>query len=179
MTRILFGFLSITFLLGCQTKSDIKIDKYYDLAGVVEAQKSVLNNKKVKKTWQINSEKETKTVDSLDFDKELSMFLESDINKKAYLLSYDSVVSQSDTKYFLKGSEDLPTKSITVKRENNNTEIVIEKNIQNYLYTTNHLLSLKMKNDTLVNYKIETTQKLFWGDQEVTKIEGEPIYAKQ
>ena len=117
--KLVFAFLAAFVLFGCdEGKTDEKNEKnYYDLRGFVENQIVYLKEKKPKIIKTAKLDGETQTVESaeIDWDKELGLFLQADINKPSYAQSYDVVRKDSATiEYRLKQNADLPVRYLKI-----------------------------------------------------------------
>ncbi|MBX2873339.1 MAG: hypothetical protein KTR30_14605 [Saprospiraceae bacterium] len=99
-------FISILALsiFQCQSNTSISTDleekNFFDLRAFFEAEIVRLQeeNPKIKKEIEINGKKEQKTQEGVDFEKELAIFIRSDINKPAWVDKYgvDSIMSSDD-----------------------------------------------------------------------------------
>jgi hypothetical protein len=180
--NITFLLILTSIMFSCSKKDTNIQKKYFDLSGLIA--REIVDLKKsnitISKTWMIDNITDNKTLDSIDFEKEFAFFLQSDINKSAYLKSYIEEKTDSSTTYKLISTENLPVKSILIKNGNNKSLnfIQIISSVDNYLYKTNSVYSLEMLNNQIVNYKIKSTQKLFWGKPQLTEVTGKINYIK-
>jgi hypothetical protein len=165
----------ITF--SCQQKEENSTQKYFDIKSLFTNQINVLSTEKpvFVKNVEINSEKETKEFDSIDWKKELDPFVMMDINKPAYAKSYEIIETDSTLKYLLKKDEKLPISSIWMMKKRNSNQISfieIASNEENMLYGWNKSLTAEFEKGILKKYNISGKQKIMIFDEEVYKIEG-------
>ena len=101
-------------------------------------------------------EKEAKTITIKDWQKELSLFIESDINKPAWTSSY-AVTHDGDDIVYTSVDEDLRTKKIIVEKKGDDIEsITIHNEVMNQLYQSQE--KLYYSPDSL--YRIEKVQDI-------------------
>jgi hypothetical protein len=168
--------ISIVLLVSaCAEESTNITKKYFDLGSVIQSQIKVLNEKKpsfIKTVWNENTP-ETKMVIIQDWAKELELFLQADLNKPAYLNSYEVIETDTLLNYRLKNTESLPVKSLTIRKVEGKLES-IEAVVQNknYLYESNKQIRLHLADGQMVSYFINGTQQLVFGDKKVFKIEA-------
>jgi hypothetical protein len=164
---------------ACQTESaEMKVDKYYDLKGLVERQIEALKTEKpkVQKNILVNESTENQTVDSLDWSKELEFFIQADLNKPAFVSSYRVDSSSMSVKYFLKETEKLPVKFLEVNRMGEDgVEIRALVSNSNYLYDTERNLKLSLKQGQLIDYQIDGFQKVVFGKKKMFKVMGKVL----
>jgi hypothetical protein len=164
---------------ACQTESaEMKVDKYYDLKGLVERQIEALKTEKpkVQKNILVNESAENQTVDSLDWSKELEFFIQADLNKPAFVSSYRVDSSSMSVKYFLKETEKLPVKFLEVNRMGEDgVEIRALVSNSNYLYDTERNLKLSLKQGQLIDYQIDGFQKVVFGKKKMFKVMGKVL----
>ncbi len=168
----------LMLFVSCKEESTTKIHKYYDLKTAITNQISVLDKRKPtfsKTVWSENVP-ETKNVKIEDWSKEFELFLQTDLNKPAYLNSYEINQSDSSIVYHLKKSENLPVKDIKILLKNNQLT-AMEATIanQNYLYETDKHVKMTLADNVVNYYLIEGTQKLVFGDKKAFKIEAKLI----
>lgn len=156
----LLKFTIVLFLFsGCSSSSDKQAPEqkyFFDIAGYFKQQASKLANKQVIKTASKNNEAETKTLVIKNWEQELQLFSECDINKAAWKDSYkkDSI---ANTITYSATDPDLRVKSIKISFADA-TPAKIEMNTQskNLLYhTTENLVFIP---DSL--YQITKHQKV-------------------
>jgi hypothetical protein len=132
--------------------------KYFDLKEYFknEALRLTRLNLPVKKTVAHNGDTESKTVPITNWEKELNLFTESDINKPAWKLSY-TVTATPDSVVYTARYPELKTREIIIRKKDGKvTGIIIENDTHNILYTTTEKLNYTPGSF----YLIEKTQKV-------------------
>jgi hypothetical protein len=168
------------FLASC-TNSENKIQSknYYDLAGLLNQQISNLSAKKplVEKLVVLQDKQERITTKDIDWNKELELFLQADLNKQSYQSAYTIDVKDKSVTYFLKEGEKMPVKQLTIEFDEKELPKHIEVLMQtsNYLYESDKKLTADLVNSQLKSYKIEGTQQLFVGSKKIFSVEGKII----
>jgi hypothetical protein len=166
-------------LISCNQEKEILNKKYFDLKGFSESLILSLENQKpeVLKTWQIGKQKETKTTKDIEWAKELSLFVEADLNKSAFVNSYEISENQNIINYKLKKSESLPVKMMTIETltENDSKQISVETSSSNYLFKNSSEIKMKTKNGKLQAYSVFSIQKLFLSKPDTSFVEGQRI----
>lgn len=168
---------ALVFLTSCGGNSETEtVSKYYDLKSFTEnIVKNLAETKpEVSKKWLYNSEKEDKKTNDIDWEKELKLFLDSDINKSSYVTSYDSVVTAHKITYTLKPSEKLPVKELSITFDSLKApkSIFSAKESENYFFKTKTKSTLNLENGQLESYSISAVQKLLWFSADSSLIEG-------
>ena len=165
--------------LSCSKQKDFTEKKYFDLKGFSENLIAYLQKEKpeVRKVWQLASKEETKRTKLIDWEKELALFVEADLNKKAFLTSYEIINAGSESLFSLKKGEELPVKKIVIKKDElGRVEYIkIERRTNNYLFKTNSKFEMNLENEKLSEYKIYTVQKLFLSKPDTSTIMGQII----
>lgn len=168
--------LSSAIVLSCSQETSTIKKVNFDLAGVIQNQVNQLSKTKptVSKTVFLNTEKEDIRTADIDWSKELSLFLEADLNKQAYQRSYEVAKTDSTEFYSLKSTENLPVKSLKLFFDTNKTLKHVEADLQtkNYLYESEKHLSLDLSEESLKHYEINTSQELFIGKKKNFKVIG-------
>lgn len=174
MRKLLFISL---LLVGCtesENQSSTKI--YFDLAGLVNQQVSELNKNQplTHKNLAIEEKKEALNTNKIDWQKELELFLQADLNKQSYQLSYNKEETPQMAVYKLKEGENLPVKSLKIIFDENKSAKHIEALLQteNYLYQSEKHLLMTLDKNHLTNYQIEGWQELFIGKKKSFKVDG-------
>lgn len=181
MVNISTKILLITLLLtACNQEKELSSKKYFDLKGFSTSLVQDLKTQKpeVTKNWQIGGEHEVKTVRDIDWDKELSLFVDADLNKSAFTNSYEISNNQTLTIYKLKPNESLPVKAMSIKTTlpEDSKDISIKTSTSNYLFETQSDIALKTKNGKLQEYSVFTIQKLFLSKPDTSYIQGNLKY---
>lgn len=150
-----FGLMAVC-LSAC--KPEIQKTNFFDISGYFtkEAARLKAANKPILKTVEHNKVSETRKISIHDWDAELSLFKNSDINKPAWSNSY-SVSGDGGITIYKAKDRDLKTHEIMIKQENGKVKwIVIYSSTQNLLYKT--LERLEYFPDSL--YLIERKQSV-------------------
>ncbi|MDZ7896567.1 MAG: hypothetical protein U5N85_00855 [Arcicella sp.] len=176
MKKLVYILSLVIGFSACQSETtEVKIKKYYDLKGLIEKQIEALKSEKpkVQKNILVNESAENQTIDSLDWAKELDFFIQADLNKPAFVSSYQTDSSSMGVKYILKATEKLPVKFLEVNRMGEDgVEIKALVSNNNYLYDTERNLKLSLKNGQLIDYQIDGFQKVVFGDKKIFKVNG-------
>ncbi len=133
-------FLLISFL-ACQTGENAPGQEtdaaFFDLRSFFQAEITRLEKAQpsIKKEIEINGEKEDKVQDSIDFEKELAIFVRADINKPAWRDKYqiDSVMEAQNLKTLRYTALDssLKTRALTIDFNQNDVERIFILNQTN------------------------------------------------
>lgn len=119
MRALLFLFASIVIFGSCQNPTDTTTaQSYFDVKGFIEKQITELNKRKplVNKEMALGENSENKQTTEIDWRQELELFIQADLNKQAYQLSYTVSQPNSTTYlYVLKSGEKLPVKSLKIE----------------------------------------------------------------
>ncbi len=167
---------SLIFLQSCQSQETTKISLYFDMKGYIANQINLLNisKPKVSKTVTVGDKIETKVISGIDWAKELEFFVESDLNKPAFVGSYDIVENDSLKSYQLKSSGKNLVKYLIIKQKlDGKEEISAQISERNYLYESEKNLQAVFKDKKLKSYQIEGFQKVILGEKKPFKIAGE------
>jgi hypothetical protein len=115
------ALLLVSLLLGaCSSSTDDTVQtptSYYDLKGFITQQITELKKRKplVAKQMRVGETSESAQTTDIDWGKELDLFAQADLNKKAYLSSYDTSNPDPNTViYALKSGEKLPVKFLKI-----------------------------------------------------------------
>ena len=142
----LAGLISYLLLITSCTNTpktyEVQNQPYFDIKGYFEEQALKLNAQKplIYKVVYKGTQKEAKEIKIENWEKELSLFAESDINKPAWRNSYSSERSE-DTTVYKALTDDLRTKEIkVVKKGDRVISIYIENGASNALYRSNETL---------------------------------------
>jgi len=183
-------FLFLLLISGCtdsvqQTQPNV----YYDVAGFVKQQIADLSLQKplVSKSVLINKEQSQQAIHDVNWNRELELFLQADINKPALRSSYQIGRPDSLTyRYTLKPSEErLTVRSLFVQldsltRQPRRIEAILQTN--NPLYTSERHLLLESgptgnrlttsQQWRVQHYKVDGFQKLPYFDKNTFWVEG-------
>lgn len=154
------GILFVALLPAC--KPDIKETgaalTYFDLKGYFKNNAAQLNlhNRPVFKTVIHNGITESRKVQIDNWDRELSLFSGSDINKPAWKDSYQ-VKATADSLIYTAKYPELETRAIIINRDGNKIKgILILNHTKNLLYETKEKLTYLP--DSM--YRIEKSQQV-------------------
>lgn len=174
MRKLLFISL---LLIGCtesETQNATKTN--FDLAGLVNQQIAELNKSQplTHKNLEIEDKKEVLNTNKIDWQKELELFLQADLNKQSYQLSYNKEETPQMAVYTLKEGEKLPVKSLKIIFDEDKIVKHLEALLQtkNYLYESEKHLLMTLDKNRLTNYQIEGWQELFIGKKKSFKVDG-------
>lgn len=142
MTNRLLIFSLLVFA-SCGEKEKVPQRRYIDMKGFFTNEVSRLDklNTKVNKTVSRNGVSESKVNISPDWNMELSLFSESDINKPAWSNSY-IVRNDGGSTLYTATDNKLRTRSISIARNKNGriTRLSIVNSTTNYLYNSSEEL---------------------------------------
>ncbi len=179
MNKVYFPFLLILLLSSCLGESTqtnaVQSSNFFDLkAYFAEELKDLTQLQgKISKTTQINGQSESHTFDSLNFAEELSVFIDSDINRPAWSDQYsvDSTMSQTGDLLTLEYEalrEDLKTRRLRVEFSGKKAQVIqIEKLAQNALM--NAAMQLEYRSGE--RYRIQSNQQLKMSDEQEMVVE--------
>jgi hypothetical protein len=139
---------SLILLLGlasCKQESKATADTkaFFDIKGYFEADSARLTkeNPLVEKTVTHNGTAETQKAHISDWGTELSLFIQSDINRPAWRNSYEVSTTDNITRYKAKDPS-LKTQAVLLKTENGKLKwIMIANHTKNMLYENTEKLS--------------------------------------
>ena len=144
-------------IASCAKPEEKAVTNYLDINGFFESevQRLTKNNKSVEKTVMRNKISETQTRNSVNWKNELSLFIESDINKPAWRDSYKIIEDSSEVIYTALDSN-LRTRIIHIKKDVRNglRYISIINRTKNNLYQSSEKLTYVP--DSI--YKIDKSQ---------------------
>lgn len=174
MRKLLFISLLLVGCADSETQNSTKT--YFDLAGLVNQQMTELNKTQplTHKNLVIEEKKEVLNTNKIDWQKELELFLQADLNKQSYQLSYNKEETPQMAVYTLKEGENLPVKSLKIIFDEDKTVKHIEALLQteNYLYQSEKHLLMTLDKNHLTNYQIKGWQELFIGKKKSFKVDG-------
>ena len=183
--RILFAFSALVFLAGCNNPAQqTQPNVYYDVAGFVQRQVTLLSQHKplVNKATQIKGERSRQATRNINWNRELELFSQADINKPALRNSYQ--ISRPDSltyQYSLKKDEEkLTVRSLRVQldpttRQPRRIEAVLRTG--NPLYTSERRLLLESgpangNQWQVQHYQLSGFQQLSYFDKNEFRVEG-------
>lgn len=149
-------------------------DPFFDLEAYIEGQISGLNQEqpKVRKTISVEGQRETQQFDSLDYRTELKTFLNSDINRKAWVDKYkaDSTFEGSQLKQvaYTATGEDLKTRLLRVQYEQGKvSDIYIENRTNSIVADVRQDLHFQPGQ----GYRLVTTQETVLSEEQEIEVE--------
>jgi len=178
----LFLYLTI-FISACNLPSTQETNRpqttFFDLKGFFKEEAKYLEEQgvKIQKTIQHNQTKETQTILPKDWEKELLLFAESDLNKPSWTDKY--VLDSTDRGnglillHYKAIDESLSIQVLDVElKENAVHSILIVKKIANQVYESQqHLTYIPRK-----SYRIKKSQTVTLFDKDTYTIEAKYIY---
>lgn len=177
-----FRYICIALLFSaCQSSTGPdRTLKYFDSKTWVENLLADLKTAQpeVDKTWTYDHQTEKKQVQDMDWEKELKLFLDADLNKSSFVTSYDSVKEEYRTVYLLKPGENLPVKEFSVDFDSTHSPIKISSIRQsgNYFFTTGSEIRLSAEAGKLSNYEIRSVQRLLWFSPDSSVVSGRVVW---
>ena len=181
MKPFIVGILSL-FAFACDNSTPQTATKpvYFDVANYVKGQIQTLSARKptVTKKAFINRQTNNQTTKEIDWEKELELFMQADINKPAFRNSYAITRPDSLTyQYTLKPTkEKLTVRMLTVKLDpasGQPTKIEATLRSENLLYESERRLLLESGGDGSVRqYRVEGFQQLTYFDRNEFRVEG-------
>lgn len=139
MTKIFKLFFIFILFSACSSTSDEQAPKqlyFFDLAGYFKTQATVLPQQAILKTVSKNGIPETKNIVIKDWNQELQLFIQSDINKAAWKDSYRKDSTENILHYVAIDTA-LRVRSIRIAFENDvPNEVIIHTQSKNVLYHT-------------------------------------------
>ncbi len=131
--------IAILFLVACQGVEEKPSKKYMDLKGFFEQESARLSKARasVEKTVSRNGISERKKNMVPNWDAELNLFIESDINKPAWRDSY-RIAGDSTIINYTAIDQKLRTRSIKIRKDRQGVlkDLIIVNRTQNSLYSS-------------------------------------------
>jgi len=172
---ILFYLLALLFF-SCNQEKESEANKdflYFDIKGYFdkEAQRLHRDNPTVLKSVGVNKNFERKTLKIGDWETELSIFSNADINKTAWKGSF-KITTVQNVLLYTASEQKIPVKTVLVKKENNKVKeikiIIHNKNI--LYYSSDTLIYIP---DSL--YQVNKQQKIRFFKNKSYQISGKLI----
>lgn len=170
MQRLLLLLVLPCLLTACAPEAPadtIDVAPFFDLAGYITAETERLSATKtrVEKTITLNGTTETKELDAINFDNDLRLFREADINKPAWVDKYDTQVetlsgNHKITTYVAKDSSLIVHRLMVEEDLGVTTKIEINRKTGTVLSDGKHLLVY----DPARGYSVTTQQANRFGD---------------
>ena len=164
-------------LTSCQTPAETSTEPnaYYDVKGFVQNQIQFLSQQQpmIEKTMVVGKDEEKRTTREVDWKKELELFLQADINKPAFRLSYVTERPDSLTyEYKIQTEEDLPVRflKIILDKESGKPALIEAKiSSKNKLYESEKNLAMRCEEKAgvwrVASYQIKGFQELVISDR--------------
>ena len=167
--KIFIQLLALCIFISCNNESN-KTEQsssektYFDLAKAV--QNDISTNSKNKcgeeKTVLINVINETKKSDTVDWEKELQVLLDCDINKPSWKGKFDTQILDDRQKYvYTSNSAKIPIRKMIVNYEQKSGKIIsiaIEKKISTILFSNEQQITYFPEK----SFKINARQRAFF-----------------
>ena len=180
-TFLLLLFGCILYSTGCASDSATSTKAetpkvFFDIDGYFDAEINALNNSalKLKKDAKIDDKNETQTIEKPNWDTELKLFKDSDINKTAWIDKYKTEKNSNSIVYTTADSS-LTTKRIQIDYKSTVTDnfddiasILIINNTENVLYSSSEFLTYTPKS----SISIIRNQRIKTGDNKMVEIKG-------
>jgi hypothetical protein len=182
MKKLALLLFPLLLLTACQMRENAISGgpkPFFDLKGYMNAQIEDLNARQpaLEKRIQVDGQKETQQFDSLDYAKELSMFLRSDINRKAWFDKYtaDSTLQNGNLQSirYTTDTRDLKTRLLEIEYEQgevsriyieNKTESVVADVRQELLYEVGKGYRLFTAQQTAMSAEQEVIVEVEWNN---------------
>ena len=177
MKNLFFLILSLLALSSCSPESGSSntSDKaFFDLGDYFTKQYQSLQSKKsVQKTTSINGVKETQTVADIDFEQELVVFVESDINRTSWMDKYQADSTFNASRQLLKIEytaldEKLRTKKVVVTYTEGIVENISIRNASKNIITDAEQI---LDYSPTRGYKISSRQKVIFSPEKQLGVE--------
>ena len=176
---LFFGWMF--FSTGCASDSTTatKADApkaFFDIDGYFDAEINALNDStlKLKKDAKIDGKSESQTIEKPNWNTELKLFKDSDINKTAWVDKYNTEKKSNSIVYTTTDST-LTTKRIQIDYKSTVTDsfeditsILIINNTENVLYSSSDFLTYTPKS----SISIIRNQQIKTGDNNMVEIRG-------
>ena len=180
IVKSIFLFLTLALFSSCSDEPRITSvsEPFFDLKTFFIQERSKLEDiKKVIKKASVDGIIEEKTVDSIDLEKELALFVDSDINRIAWLDKYkvDSLFNNnklSQVNYLAKDDQ-LKTKQLTVHFNNNTVDSI---NIIRRITSLVAKLEQHLKYVPSKGYSIESRQETSLSSVHVLELDVQFVY---
>jgi hypothetical protein len=160
-------FLCLFACSDLQMKPQAATHLYFDLPSFVKQQIEILKKQpcKVQKSLTSDSQTQEISADTVDWQKELALFLEADINKPALRDAYFVNKDNSKVEYWAMDKRAKVRRILVKGNAENPTEIQVSMLDANLLYQTEKELFMQFANNKLSNYEIKGFQKVLFKEQ--------------
>jgi hypothetical protein len=177
-----FNCLLVLILLSCDSgKSEETEGDFYNLKGFVTGQIELLTELRptVNKKMMVGDSVETRETVSIDWEKELELFAQADLNRPANRLIYETIQDSTSITYTLKKDEDAPVRflKITLNANSENpVKVEAKLNTKNQLYESEKNLLLNAREVDgqwrIQSYKVSGFQDLVISERKPFQIEA-------
>jgi len=183
LSKFLFFFCLTIYLLACNVPTIKETNRpqsnFFDLKGFFKKEARYLKEQgvEIQKTIQHNQTKETQTIRPEDWEKELLLFSESDINKPSwkdkYLLDSTNKGNGLILLHYKAIDENLSIQVLDVELKGESVHsVLIAKKVSNQVYESQqHLTYIPRK-----SYSIKKSQDVTFSDKDDYSIEAKYIY---
>ena len=179
MKKLLFLIFIVVMAAGCEDReAKYEINQFFSLKDFFEneIERLKVGDIRLEKTAFIGEKKETVILDSVYWPGELRLFIDSDINKPAFITEYDtsseSTPDGKEIKIYKAKRDDLDTQLLRVIFSEGKVELIeIVLNDENMVYDSERKLIYIPDN----GYRIEAQQEVMFSDPERFKIEAKFI----
>jgi len=161
--NLIFGLFIVLNSCQSSTENSSNNGSYVSLIKFFEEEKIILTKKNnlIEKSIVKDGNKETKKMSNINWEKELEIFKDCDINKPAWRNLYHQEKEVLDKKQLIRYTsldDKLTIKNIVIEYDSTNkiSEIQINKSTKNNLYSSNEELIYNRKN----GYSIKRDQKV-------------------
>lgn len=168
---------SIFLLFACQNSPGLNVTEqqpFFDLSNYFQEEQERLSKltSSFTKKATVNGKEETKTFETLDFTKELAMFMDSDINKIAWLDKYEAdstlVDGQLQQINYRTPDQSLKTQALTISFEK---ETVSQVDILRKSTSIAANVRQELTYQPTIGYSIKSIQNTKLSDPEVIELE--------
>ncbi|MGA0556216.1 hypothetical protein ACO2Q8_06185 [Larkinella sp. VNQ87] len=174
-----YAFALLLGLAACSNPArEAPAGTYYDLKAYIEQQINQLQKQQptVVKQAGFGVEKEQTTTKTIDWSRELDLFLQADINKQAYQSSYRKNRPDSLTyEYTLKTGESIPVQVLRIELDSTTRQprrVRATLRTKNSLYESERTVWLEADQGAIKHYHIEGFQQLAWLEPKRFLIDG-------
>lgn len=170
--KIRIQLLLILFLISCQQQTkkseSLSVEKsYFNLAEIVQAdiEKNTKDNCGEEKVINVNNQQEKQTINKLDWQKEMQLLLDCDINKPSWKGKFkaDTLWKQDSSLFSItyhSESNKIQVKRMYIQYTNDTTiaNITIDKKINSILFSNRQQIIYQPSK----SFRVSTHQKAFF-----------------
>jgi hypothetical protein len=178
--RNIWHILILFVLQACMQKNETKTNYYYDVeAKVLEQIHNLQKSKQIfYKTTKADGKEEAKELQHIDWEKELSFFLQANINKSAFRGLYEETETEKgDTlfKTYIAKDVNLKVEKLVIGLSKTHQDFwSMEAKIRtdNYLYSSQRELRMLCSDKQIISYHIRGKQKMIFSEPEFFEIKA-------